>query len=87
MPNAAMVVVDANAVDPYDQMALGCVLIIDGESSRYTFNAYAAFDATADEVNAAIRTAGVAAAALHSITISSTDVQRVVGGALVLSPT
>lgn len=87
MPNAFMFVTGGGSVDPYEQPQIDCLLVMDGVAASYTFQAYPAFDATADEINAAIRAAGVAVAALHSITISDTDVQRVVGGALVLSPT
>ena len=36
----------------------------------------------ADEINAMIRAAAVTIAANHSVTVSSNDAQRVVGGAL-----
>lgn len=87
MPNVAIYVGAINNPDPYDQMQLSCTLVADGHSDVITFSAYAAFNATADEVNEAIRAAAVTAASGHSITVSGTDIKRVIGGALVTLPT
>jgi hypothetical protein len=82
MASLAIYVTGLGAVDPYDQLQIDAYTVIEGDTQRRSFDTYVAFDATADEVNAALRADAVAIATGLSISVGPTDVQRVFAGAL-----
>ena len=82
MADMAVRITGIGSPDPYDAIAIDFVVTVSGAASGWSGDCFVAFDATADEINAAIRAAAVTVAANHSVTVTSADVQRVFGGAL-----
>lgn len=82
MSNMAVIVVGLSVPDPYDLLHIDFHVHVEGVVSGWSGDVYVAFDAPADEINAAIRTAAIAVASGHSVTVTSADAQRVFGGAL-----
>ena len=82
MADIAVIALDIANPDPYDQIRIACRLVADGEGASsgvgYTFDTYVAFDASDEDINAAVVAAAVTAAGNHSITV---DNVRLIGGA------
>jgi hypothetical protein len=82
MASLAIYVTGLTAVDPYTQLHIDAYTVIEGDTQQRSFDIYVDFDASADEVNAALRTAAVGVATGLSISVGATDVKRVFAGAL-----
>lgn len=83
MATLAVIVTGINSPDPYDQLHIDFSVVVEGAASGWMGDTDVAFDASAAEVNAAIRAAAVIVAGNHSVTVTSADTQRVFGGGLV----
>ena len=82
MADMAVRITGIGSSDPFDALAIDFIVTVSGTASGWSGDCLVAFDATADDINAAVRGAAVTVAANHSVTVTSADVQRVFGGAV-----